>query len=73
LFYEYDRFENGGWCVRRWGNLDRIGDFLRAPGNFARAQNGRPFLMQVGRNDWFCTVEQAQRLYDIIPGSKAAK
>ena len=47
-----------------------MGDPVRATRNFARALDGRSFLMQMGRNDQFCTVEQAQRLYDIIPGSK---
>ena len=47
-----------------------MGDPVRATKNFARTLDGRSFLMQMGRNDQFCTVEQAQRLYDIIPGSK---
>jgi dienelactone hydrolase len=57
-------------CITPVGNLDRMGDPVRAPRNFARALGGRPFLMQMGRNDPFCTPEQAQNLYEIIPGSK---
>jgi len=36
-----------------------IGDPVRATRNFARALNGRLFLMQMGRTDEFFTVEQA--------------
>ena len=59
-------------CVTPFGHLDDPlgGDPVIAPRSFARALNGRPLLMQMGRNDQFCTPEQAQRLYDIIPGSK---
>jgi len=47
-----------------------LSDPLTAPHNFARALGNRPFLMQMGRKDPLYTVEQAQRLYDLIPGSK---
>ena len=57
-------------CVTPVGALDRMRDPVRAPRNFARALNGRPFLMQMGRNDPFCNEAQAQSLFDIIPGSK---
>ena len=59
-------------CVTPVGALDRMGDPVRAPRNFARALNGRPSLMQMGRNDPFCNEAQAQGLFDIIPGSKYA-
>jgi predicted esterase len=40
-----------------------------APYNFVRAFNGRPILMQMGRNDEFnYTVEGAKALYDLIGG-----
>jgi fermentation-respiration switch protein FrsA (DUF1100 family) len=45
-------------------------DPVIAPRNFARALKDRPFLMQVARHDPFYTVEQAQQLFDLIPGSQ---
>ncbi len=36
-----------------------MGDPVRATRNFARALDGRAFLMLMGRNDQFYTVEQA--------------
>ena len=58
-------------CVTLVGSIDRFGgDPVFSPRSFVRALNGRPFLMQMGRNDQFCTPEQAQRLFDIIPDFK---
>ncbi len=45
-------------------------DPVVAPRTFARGLKDRPFLMQMARHDQFYSVEQAQRLYDLIPGSK---
>jgi dienelactone hydrolase len=58
-------------CATPAGYLDSPAEQpVLAPRNFVRAIQDRPFLMQMGRNDPSCTVEQAQRLYDLIPGSK---
>jgi dienelactone hydrolase len=40
------------------------------PRSFAQALRDRPFLMLMGRDDKYCDEESAQRLYDVIPGSK---
>ncbi len=45
-------------------------DPVVAPRNFARGLKDRPFLMLTGRNDPVCPAEQAQLLFDFIPGSK---
>jgi dienelactone hydrolase len=38
--------------------------------SFARSLEGRPFLMLMGKQDQFYTVQQAQSLFDLIPGTK---
>ena len=40
------------------------------PSSFAAALRDRPFLMQMGRTDKYYTIQQAQRLFERIPGSK---
>jgi dienelactone hydrolase len=57
-------------CVTPAGEFERNYDPVIAPHSFARGLAGRPFLMQMGREDDFCTAEQAQRLYDLIPGAR---
>ena len=65
------RFRVAVACVTPAGDVESTGkDEAFAPRNFARALDGRPFLMQMGRNDPYCNEAQAQRVYDLIPGSK---
>jgi predicted esterase len=57
-------------CVTSVTNLDQNGgDPVYAPRNFVRGLGGRSFLMHMGRNDPTCTVEDAKRIFDMIPGS----
>jgi dienelactone hydrolase len=41
-----------------------------SPRSFAPSLGERPFLMLMGKQDQFYTAEQAQSLFDLIPGSK---
>jgi len=43
-----------------------------AASQFARDMGGRGLLMMMGRQDQFYTVEQAQALYDRVPGEQKA-
>ncbi len=58
-------------CVTPSAFLDQLGAGPGIkPSSFATALNDRPFLMLMGRNDEYCDSSSAQRLYDVIPGSR---
>ena len=64
------RFKVAVACVTPLRHESTGRDDVWAPRNFARALDGRPFLMQMGRTDPAYTPQQVQRVYDLIPGSK---